>query len=826
MIYPRNPDQNPPSYPAQPQPAGTYGESSDELSLRDLWHTLARYRWLVVGTTVAVIAAAGAFTWMQDPVFESATTIRIDDEKGRLNPLAEMIPGGGMARGIIETEMVVLQSRQIAASVVDSLALHVRLLEPRLPRDQVLQVRRASPQAVPGTFQLRANSDGTYSTRLESGLGGVRLPERVEPGRPFQVGDVTLVLHPSVAPEAPARLTIEIAPYGRVVGDLRAAMRVTRPNRDAQVVSVSYRDTDPRMAAAVPNAAAHSFIFHKTYVAKAETRSTVAFLREQVASYEGQLEGAETRLRGFREQAQVVNLAAEASEQVRRLAELQARRDELQAERDALARLLVQASQPAARDAGRSPYRQLASYPVFLANKAIQDLLQSLTHLENQRAELIVRRTAENIDIRGIDGRIAELEGQLFQTAQSYLASLDSQLGSLNANLSRFGSELERIPAREVQFARLSRQSQLLEQIYTLLQTRLKEAEIREAVEATEVRVIDPALVAERPVAPRPMLNLALAAVLGLMLGVGSAFGRQALDTKVRSREDAEAATGGLAVLGMIPRIQPDSARNGAAEGGAATRIRVGRLVGQTPMYAERLVTRRNPRSPTAEAYRALRTSITFANAERAPQVIVVTSAMMGDGKSTSAANLAITLAQQGTRTLLVDADLRRGVLHRVFDAPQQPGFTHVLLGHSPLTEAVQEIELGDGASPLHFLPTGVLPPNPAELLGSERTRVLLAELRERYDAVVFDAPPLNLVTDAALLGTIADTTILVTRTGVTDKGALRHAVGHLNHLRVHVGGVVLNDIDAAGGRYYGGYGYYGGTGYYGHEVEPVGTRV
>jgi tyrosine-protein kinase Etk/Wzc len=816
MIYPRN-GATPAETPAPVPQAGAYGGSADELSLRDLWLTLSRNRWLVIGTMVAVIAAAGVLTSRQPPVYESATSIRINEDNARLNPLADMIPGGGMGRGIIETEMVVLQSRQIAASVVDSLALHVRLLEPRRSRADIIRVSRATPYAVPGVLQLRLADDGTYSTRVEVGLDGVSVPETVAAGNPITLGEVTLEVRPGPTSELPARIRVEILPYRRTVDDLRRELRVGRPNRDAHVVNVSYRSTDAQLAAAVPNAAAGSFIFYKTDVTKAEARSMVAFLREQVASYDAQLEGAEARLRGFREQAQVVNLAAEGTEQVRRLAELKARHDELQAERESLGRLLARAASPQAADASdRSPYRQLASFPVFLGNRAIQDLLQSLTHMENQRSELLVRRTTENVDVQGIDARIAELESQLFETAQSYLASLESQIASLNASLARFGGELERIPAREVQFARLSRQSALLEEISTLLQTRLKEAEIREAVEPADVRVIDPALIADRPIAPRPARNLALATVLGLLLGVGGAFGRKALDTKVRSREDAELATGGMPVLGVIPRIQSGvgAGANGAGRGlvERVRRIPAGRLAGASglELFEERLVTHRDPRSPTAEAYRALRTNITFASLEHAPQVLVVTSAMPGDGKSTSSSNLAITLAQQGTRTLLVDADLRRGLLHRVFGLRQEPGLTQVLLGRAALDEAVQEVDVGADASALSFLGTGTLPPNPAEVIGSKKMRELLEEMRERFDAIVFDAPPLNLVTDAALLGTMADTTILVTRSGVTDKHALQHAASQLHHLRAPVGGVVLNCIDSGDAAYYGGYGYYG----------------
>ncbi|HYW08765.1 MAG TPA: polysaccharide biosynthesis tyrosine autokinase, partial [Longimicrobium sp.] len=315
------------------------------------------------------------------------------------------------------------------------------------------------------------------------------------------------------------------------------------------------------------------------------------------------------------------------------------------------------------------------------------------------------------------------------------------------------------------------------------------------AVDNGEVRVVDAGLVSEDPVSPKPMVNLILATVLGLMLGFTAAFGKDLLDTTVRSREDAEQASLGLVVLGTIPRI--------AGRGHAGARrwaLPRGRGAAAAREALQRdLVTRFDPQSPAAEAYRALRTSITFGSAETPPRILVMTSALPGEGKSTNAANLAAALAQQGTRTLLVDADMRRGALHAVLGARQSPGLAHVLRGTSALADAVQAVEVGDTGIPLAFLGSGAYPSNPAELLGSPRMREVIEELRGLYDMVIFDAPPMNVVTDAAVLGTLADSTVVVARNGITERGNLEHAVKQLQTLHVPIGGVILNDFTEPG---------------------------
>jgi capsular exopolysaccharide synthesis family protein len=793
---------------------------------REIWRTLVDSRWLVLGVALSVLTAGAIFTFFRAPVYESSATLRITEEKsaaknilGDLGSLAGM--GGGEE---IETEMIVLRSRRIATAVVDSLSLHVELLEPKIPRSSVFAMLEAPEDAVQATFELSLRDDGTYSVRAEDVRGVTRVPEAVSIGRPVRVGDVMLALNTELSDSPPAQIRFRVRPHREAVRELREELRVSRPDAMASVIAVGYRSTDRVLAADVIGAATTAFIRFKSEASRTETGSTVRFLEDQVSVYEIELAAAETQLRSFRERAQVISPRDEATEQVKRLAELQAQRDQVDSERRSLNEMLTRMQTAPTGPGEASPYRQLAAFPTFLSNRAVQDLLQSLTALENERSALLIGRTAESRDVVGLDRRIQEIELQLFQTARSYLDGLNNQLASLDANLARFGSRMEAIPAREVEFARLLRRQELLAEIYTLLQMRLKESEIQFAVVPGDVQIIDPPIVPHRPVAPRPARDLGLAMILGLLAGAGVAFGRKTMDTKVRTSEQAEQLTGGLPVLGTIPLIRRKdlvavgAPANGNGNGNGKHGPRHGKKAWPgmaNPTMAERLVTHRNPRSPVAEAYRALRTNVIFSNIERAPQLIVVTSALAGDGKSTSAANLAITLAQQGSRTLLVDADMRRGLLHQVFDTPREPGLSLVLLSGVELDEAVQKVEIGPGKEPMHFLPTGVLPPNPSELLGSEVMKKLCTELRARYDTVVFDAPPLNLVTDAAVLGTLTDSTLLVTRLGVTDQAALQGAASQLRSLRTVVGGIVLNGVEINTANY----------GYYGYHEEKAGAN-
>jgi capsular exopolysaccharide synthesis family protein len=296
------------------------------------------------------------------------------------------------------------------------------------------------------------------------------------------------------------------------------------------------------------------------------------------------------------------------------------------------------------------------------------------------------------------------------------------------------------------------------------------------------------------------------------------AFGREFMDDTVHTREDIEKATGGLSVIGMIPRIQ----FHGALANGNGNGRRNGRFT-RVPSdglghLEERLVTGRDPRNPVSEAYRSLRTNLTFVTPDHPPKTLVMTSAMPQEGKSTTSANLAVTLCQMGLKVLLVDTDLRRGVLHALFKVPREPGLSNILAGQATLAESIRRVDLGENGT-LNLISTGVLPPNPSELLSSHRMTKLIDELGEAYDTVILDCPPLNVVTDAAIVGARVDGVIVVARASTTEKGALAFATDLLRRVRAPVVGTVLNDLDhrrdSRYSRGYGRYGYYHGE-YYG----------
>ena len=484
-----------------------------------------------------------------------------------------------------------------------------------------------------------------------------------------------------------------------------------------------------------------------------EARSTAKFLRQQLDTLAVQLAESENQLKVFRETNQVVSLEAEAQSDVTRLATLRAQRDEIETQRQDLSHSLaeIRDAVAVAKPGDPSPYRRLLASPVLASNAAQVQNFASLVRYDDLRADLMLRRTAEDPEMIGVTQHLKDIEERIGSFAMTYLQGLDRQAASLDTILEKFGKSVEKIPAKEIAFARLQRRPKVLEDIYVAMQSRLKETEIAEAIEDPSVRIVDEAILPGGPIKPQKQLNLTISIIIGVMLGLGAGFLRDRLDQAVHTREDVQQATG-VPVLGFIPSIQKDGSRafswfprmrrNKAA--GAD-----GSLVSTTTALSAtrdpRMVTRIDPRNPVSEAYRGMRTNITFARPDQPARSLVFTSPMPGDGKTTSAANLAVTLAESNLKVLLVDADLRRGVLNQVFGLSREPGLSNVLLNPSELDSAIRRVELGTHG--FDFLPTGPIPPNPAELLASKRMKELLTVFGEQYDMVIFDSPPLNLVT-------------------------------------------------------------------------------
>jgi tyrosine-protein kinase Etk/Wzc len=503
-----------------------------------------------------------------------------------------------------------------------------------------------------------------------------------------------------------------------------------------------------------------------------------------------------------------LDVGTQATSQVGAASRLRDDRIGKQAEARALRATLAELGalrREAGRDTAVASYWRLVAFPGIAIST--QSRLQALSEARARRDSLLLRRTAGDELVQQVGRQIADIERDVLETARSYLTGLESQIRFLDSTIATSDRSLGMLPATERELGELQRQVSVLAELYTAVQSRLKEAEITQAVDDSRLRMLDSAETPGGPIKPNRPQFVRVGVFVGLLLGVLLAFFREFFDQTVHTQDDMTAAVGAPA-LGLIPHI-----RNTPLTGLTALADRLA-ITGPAREGGEAAIVR-DPASPIAEAYRALRTNVTFIRPESAPKVLVFTSPSPRDGKTTTAANFAMVLAYQKGKVLLIDADMRRGTLQEVFGGPREPGLANLLVGGTRAADAIRTVELGTHGS-LDLLPVGAYPPNPAELLGSARLDQLLGEFAKWYDYVIIDSPPLGLVTDAAVLGTKADGVILVGRANHTVRASLQVAADQLRAVRAPVLGYVLNDYvprrdyrtPSGYGEYY--YGYYG----------------
>src|SRR5208282_5413677 len=381
-----------------------------------------------------------------------------------------------------------------------------------------------------------------------------------------------------------------------------------------------------------------------------------------------------------------------------------------------------------------------------------------------------------------------------YDTARSHVAILQEALDRQKAEANDLAEKL-------VNYHILQHDADSNKQLYDGLLQKLKEAGISAGLRSSNIRVVDPALAPTSPSRPQKARNISLAFLVGLVGGVGLAIFREYLDNTVKSPDDIEALTGlpSLAVVPSVPGLSTHQGRLSRLAGGVGSGEKGSRV--ELLAYVQ-------PKSQISEAFRALRTSLLLSQADHPPQVILVTSALPREGKTTAAVNLAVTLAQLGDSTLLVDSDLRKPGIRRALNLTiaKETGLSSYLAGVCSLEEAIIP---HPAISNLSALTTGPVPPSPADLLSSHRMREAIVELRHRFKFIVIDSPPVMAATDAVILSALTDGVLLVVRSGETPKEAFTRTRDLLAAVKCRLLGVVLNAVDSSAPDYYYSYRYY-----------------
>jgi succinoglycan biosynthesis transport protein ExoP len=606
--------------------------------------------------------------------------------------------------------------------------------------------------------------------------------------------------------------------YVNVINKLRSVIQTEQESQSA-IINITVTSEDAKFAQRLANTVALVYREQRMLEVNKRTLDAKKFIEDQLKISRERLKISEDSVRAYREKNKLISVDAQASALMAQLGSYRTAYDKAVTDRDKIQDAYNQLAQ-----SGTQPFTTKTSFYLEDASATYKALNDRLLQLLMDRDTLLITYT-DNFP------QVVEIRKRIHETAQTMQAQLAAQGKALRENiniLKRKIDDTERqiksLPEIGLELARLERNVKVDTEVYSLLEKNYQESLIKEAEKVEDVQIVRPALEPTAPTnPPKTAATTGIGTILGFILGLVFAFLIETFDTSIGTIEEVENYLG-APVLGVIPQISQKDLKTALSD------KYPGKVDEVTSERVSRLVSHFAPQSTLAESYRSLRTNLNFACREDNIKTVVFTSATPREGKTTSIVNLSITIAQTGQRVLLVEADLRKPVIANMFGIDQTPGITDALMGDHDWEKSVKtiaDIMMGKlnidevletpGMDNLHIIPAGTIPPNPAELIGSRALDDFIAWAKSKYDFILIDAPPVLAATDAALLGSKTDATLIVYRVGKIARVTLRRAKSQLENVKARILGVVLNgikaDISADFADYdYKYYHYYGGT--------------
>ncbi|MEO8180400.1 MAG: polysaccharide biosynthesis tyrosine autokinase [Deltaproteobacteria bacterium] len=702
-------------------------------AILDAWKVL-RKRWVwVVTLAVSTIVATAFYTAGQKRIYRSSCILQIDPKPikplGEVQAVVEVGSGSFFANNeYYRTQFQIIQSRVVAEDTVQRLGLQ---------QDAAFLLGLGPKEQVPAT--------------------GV-----------------------------PAGASIE-----RVAQRLRGQLSV-EPIRESRLVTISYSDPNPERARQILATLVSVYVDRNIDTALDSTNTAAEWLRGQVDNLKQELEGNELALNEYKKDNRILSVSLDDQNNMLR--------QEMQQLSQALTAVRVRRTEVAAQAeeiASLGQARGSAGMPVsaLLTVSSLKNLRDMLDAAVSERDALIGSGRGEmhplvasaSARVRAAEDAVQQEIQNIQSAAQRELAVVDHQIQSLSVLFEQAQQRALSLGGLEIDYRRLERGKTNTEKLYSLVIEKSKQTDLTRMLRFNNITVIDPPLVPHAPVSPRVPLNMAAGLLGGLALGLLCAFGREMFDQSIKSQADVEEL--GITYLGTLPRL---TGSQPSAYGTKSRKKSRSKPRAHPDLQSPELIVHEDPTSAVSESARGIRTNLAFMSPDNPYRTLLVTSGGPAEGKTTVACSLAIAMAQAGHRVVLMDCDLRRPRLHKVFNLLNDRGVTTALVERDSLSKDIQSTVVPN----LSVLTSGPNNPSPAESLGSKSFQSLLADLSSSYDRVVIDSPPVGAVTDGVVLSTRVDATLLVVRALRSARDMVRQAQRSLQDVRANLAGAVLNAAD------------------------------
>jgi capsular exopolysaccharide synthesis family protein len=781
-LAPRKPDLTAVARPVDPGPPSyNYGvdpSAQHEVRLIDYWRAIRKRLWLVVGLVALITMIAVLYVARKPDYFEAQARVQVKPEdNSTLTGKTPYFYSVSEDSIYFNTQLQILTSQGLMRRVVRTLDLE------------------HNPDFFKGTH---AQNRSTWRTILE--MAGFTQRRSSEPAKADELPLAASSVAPATSREDLAEAK-RLAPY---VSAILSGLKVEPVKesrgyyKETSLIDIRYSHTDPQVAAKVVNAIADTYVYANLEKKIETNSSTGTFLQKRIAELQQQIRTDEERLVNYARNNQIISLDPNQNTVVERLAGLNRQLLEAENERKTAEATFNAASAPGAAEA-------LAEGDA----KQISELDGKLNDLRQKRAQLLVEATEEAPEVKEVDQQIIELNQQLRdlrgRKSTNLLTILETRykqtLGREEALRRSFDQQRGETLTQNEASINYRIIQQEIETNKTLLNSLLQGAKENDVVIAgkpNNISVVDYGLAPDSAVGPNRTRTVLMAFFLSIGLGVGLALFLEYLDDTVHSTEEVERGLH-LPALAVIPSVGGVSAGNRLLDTSKALMKRNGNGVAAKN---DELLINVDSRSPLAEAYRHLRTSVLLSSAGHAPKLLLVTSSLPGEGKTTTAVNTAFSLAQTGASVVIVDADMRRPRLRSIFGVDHQLGLSSIL-SSSVSEDEILAMVVRDEGTGLGVLTSGPIPPNPAELIGSDQMSHLLSVLQNHFDHVIIDSPPVSSFTDGVLISTMVDGVLLVVHGGKSSRHIVRRSKQLLQDVGAKIFGVVLNNTEVQSHDYY-----------------------
>ncbi len=725
-------------------------QQEEEIHLRDYLQVVLRRKWIIIAFFVVSVTIVAIKSFKATPIYKTSVQILVDKENPNVISFEEVMSMDGVDSTFIQTQLKIIGSRALARRVIKSLNL------------------KDSPE-----FKSDGKSKGFSIRGFIRGLLSTLLKKKDSKNKSLK--------------------TDKIDEDSGLVSSYLSRLKA-ESIRNSRMVNISFEGSHPDIIKTIANRHAREYIAMNLEMRFAASQDAVEWLQKQLYEKKESVEKAENALQLYKEKKKIVSLEDRQNIIVQKLEELNSTLTTARIQRIEIETLYNQTKKYSGDP------ELIESIPNVMNNPLIQVLKKDYVKLRMDIINLSDKYGKRHPNIIRIMAEAKELESRINSEVNKIIRSIEtdykvalSREESLSVAMEEQKGVALDLNRKAIAYGTLQREAESERAMYDILLKRMKETDITGELKTSNIRIVDPAEIPRTPIKPKKKLNILLAAVVGLTLGVGLAFFLEYIDNTVKSPEDVERFLN-TTLLGVLEKVRiPKSEKQVSLE----------------------ILTHEMPKSTFAEAMRNVRTSIMLSSTDNPKRSLLVTSAQPGEGKTFIASNLAIIIAKTGKKTLLVDADFRKPRVHNVFDIETLPGLSNHLIGESDLESIIKPTAIPN----LSIVTCGLIPPNPSEMLGSHSMETFCKSVKERFDTVIFDTPPAMTVTDAVVLSNIVNGVIYVIKSGEATKEMVKRSILQLSGKKSEMLGVVMNSVDVSRGGYYHYYSRYYKYGYgYGSE--------